>query len=113
MDVVKQLLTEAGVIGGIVDDFDPLFQLDVMFTDTRISLGDVVLSPAQVQYRPWFFEYLYDPAHPEARELFLNPTLVTVVISLNHISPLSFPMILFNIFGQIEAILLTLSEIHN
>ena len=111
--MVRQLLTDAGVIGGVVDDFDPLFQLDVMFTDTRISLGDVVLSPAQVQYRPWYFEYICDSAHPEVLEAFLEPSLVTVVISLNHISPLSFPMILFNIFGQIEAILLTLSEIHN
>ena len=109
--MVKQLLTEAGVIGGIVDDFDPLFKLDIMYGNILMSLGDQ-LSPAQVQYRPSHLQYLYDPAHPEVLETFLNPTLVAVVISLNHISSLSFPMIFFNISGEIEAILLTLSEIH-
>ena len=84
---MKQLLTEAGVIGGILDDFNPHFKLCVIYGNKRISLGDKVF-PAEVQRRPLDFLAYYEvDHHDELMEALRNPSLVTVV-SLNLISSL-------------------------
>ena len=38
MELVKQVLTVMGVIGDVVDDFDPVFGLIVIYRDQRISM---------------------------------------------------------------------------
>ena len=101
MELVKQVLTVMGVIGDVVDDFDPVFGLIVIYRDQRISMLQPVW-PAQVHHRPTRLLYIHDAAHPEVLETFRTPTLITVVRSLNHISSLFFPFAVsfLNIFRQ-------------
>jgi hypothetical protein len=40
MEAIKQELVEAGVIGRVVDDFNPHIQLILFYGDKRISLGE-------------------------------------------------------------------------
>ena len=99
---MKQVLTVMGVIGDVVDDFDPVFGLIVIYRDQRISMLQPPVWPAQVHHRPTHLLYIHDVAHPEALEAFKTPTLITVVRSLNHISSLFFPFAVsfLNIFRQ-------------
>ena len=83
MDEAKQLLTKVGVIGGIVDDFYLQFQLDIIYGNNRICLGDEV-SPIDVIDKPTDFVYLHNRSHPESLDFFMYRRLVTLV-SLNPI----------------------------
>ena len=98
MEAVNQLLREAGVLGRIVNDFDPELQLDIIYGDIRISPGNTVLA-AELQHRPDRFQYLHDPALPEILETFEDPIFITVV-SLNHISSLFFQIFLLVYLGN-------------
>jgi len=84
MEAIKQELVEAGVIGRVVDDFDPDIHLILFYSDKRISLGEE-LSLADAGLEPNFIHYRYDPDRPGLAESFRNPTLITLV-NLNIIS---------------------------
>ena len=91
MDVIRQKLAEAGVIGPIVDDFYRIYELEIIYGNKRISLADQV-SPSELQHRPDHFEYSYDASYCEYLQRFGHPILIAVAsLSLNpYISPLFF-----------------------
>ena len=93
MDVIRQKLAEAGVIGPIVDDFYRIYELEIIYGNKRISLADQV-SPSELQHRPDHFEYSYDASYCEYLQRFGHPILIAVAsLSLNpYISPLLFPI---------------------
>lgn len=76
MEDIKRKLVESGVIGQVVDDFNPLMELTAFYRDKRISLGDEV-TRAEVEHAPTELEYYTDTV--DFLETFKNRELVTLV----------------------------------
>eukprot|EP00253_Pinus_taeda_P005770 PITA_05770 len=77
MQEIKEQLLAAGVIGGVVDDFDPLYQLSVLSGYTITSLGEEV-SPDDMLSPPFiFFDEDYN-ALPDP-DIFLNSIFILVM----------------------------------
>eukprot|EP00253_Pinus_taeda_P005820 PITA_05820 len=71
MQKTREQLLAPGVIGGVVDDFDPLYKLSVLCGYTETSLGEQV-SPDDMLFEPLiFFDEDYN-AVPDP-ESFINP----------------------------------------
>jgi hypothetical protein len=76
MEERKRKLVESGVIGRVVNDFNPRLELILEYGDTQINLGDEV-TPLEVQRGPTFIEYNSDAV--EIIESFRNRELVALV----------------------------------
>ena len=83
MDEVKRELVKSGVIGRVLDDFDPRVQIVLFYGDKQISLGDGV-TPAEVQQKPSHIHHLYNFLDRELQETFKERKLAAIV-SLNPI----------------------------
>jgi hypothetical protein len=75
---IKRKLVESGVIGRVLDDFNPRLGLTLECGDTQIKLGDEV-TPAEVQRPPTSLELDSDPLDLELHVTFINPELVALV----------------------------------
>ena len=100
MEAVKQLLTRGGVIGGIFNDFDPLFRFYVVYRNQLISVHDQVWC-AQVKQRTLEFQDFCEPAHyaelmEELQEPHINITgkLKSYFVSIFNLLKLKFILLI-------------------
>jgi len=76
MEEIKRRLMESGVIGRVVDDFNPLMLLAVSYGDRLIRLGDQV-TPTEVQHKPTFLQHSIN--YQDLQDTFNNRELVALV----------------------------------
>ena len=99
MEEIRQQLVESGVIGRVVDDFNPHLELIVCYGDKRVNLGDEV-TLAEVQRHPTNLECDGDAFDPELEEIFANPELE--LVAMVSLIPILATMIYLSVFRQIE-----------
>ena len=102
---------EAGVIGRIVDDFNPQLIFHLFYGNRHISSGDEVLL-GDLGESPHDIGFNIDPDRPDLREYFKNRTILTLVNPIA-ISSLLFPDTYLVIFAPIEIRILLFSYIYN
>eukprot|EP00253_Pinus_taeda_P031895 PITA_31895 len=80
MEQIKQELVEGGVIGRILDDFNPQLIIHLFYGDTRMSSGDEVLL-GDLRERPDYITFDIYPGGPGLKESFRKPKLIILIMT--------------------------------
>ena len=78
MEEIRTKLMESGVIGQVLDDFNPRVPLYVFYGNRRLSLGDEV-TLADLQAIPYCLQQYTGAFDRELNECFKNGKLVAIV----------------------------------